>query len=86
MLESNRQSQLDQTTKFTNIYQNAGNNYNMENDFLSFEELMNLDIPTATTFVSTHTQTDKNVEMLQDKSKRQSVSDFIFLLRKNKTR
>jgi hypothetical protein len=73
----NIQSQHDQSTKSANIHQNAGNNYNMESDFLLFDEMMNLDIPTATTFVSTHTQTDKNVEMLDDKSERQSVSEFI---------
>jgi hypothetical protein len=50
----------------------------MESDFLLFDQLMNLDVPTVTTFVSTHTQTDKNVEMLEDKSKRQPVSEFIF--------
>jgi hypothetical protein len=40
---------------------------------------------TDTTFVSTYTQTDKNDEILEDKSQKQSVSEFIFLLRINKT-
>ncbi|CAF4080767.1 unnamed protein product [Adineta steineri] len=40
----------------------------MEADFLLFDAMMNLDIPNATTCVSTHTQANEHIEILRNKS------------------
>ena len=72
-------SQLCQT-----ISANTTNNYNAENNFLAFEELMDLVSSTSSTFLSTAAQTNENVDMLDDKLERQSVSELTFSCVKNK--
>ncbi|CAF1151917.1 unnamed protein product [Adineta steineri] len=66
--ELNTQNQLDQASKSTNIHGNTGNDYSMEADFLLFDAMMNLDIPNATTCVSTHTQANEHIEIFRNKS------------------
>ncbi|CAF1151856.1 unnamed protein product [Adineta steineri] len=71
--ELNTQNQLDQTTKYTNIHGNTRNDYSMEADFLLYDAMMNLDIPNATTCVSTHRQANEHIEISGDKSETQSI-------------
>ncbi|CAF3974889.1 unnamed protein product [Adineta steineri] len=78
--ELNTQNQLDQTTKSTNIHGNAGNDYSMEAELLLFDAMMNLDIPNATTCVSTHTQANEHIEILRDKSETQLNDPSTFSL------
>ncbi|CAF3559603.1 unnamed protein product [Adineta steineri] len=78
--ELNTQNQLDQTTKSTNIHGNAGNDYSMEAELLLFDAMMNLDIPNATTCVSTHPQANEHIEISGDTSETQSSDPSTFSL------
>ena len=56
--------------------------YNVENNILSLEELMDLVPPTATLFEPTNTPADKDIHMLEVNTEKQTVSELL-LLHKN---
>jgi len=72
-------SQSSETTiALKNIHENVTNEYNVDDHFLPYEELMDLLPPTNSSIASTYSQTDGGIDMVSENLKRISKRDYIF--------